>query len=84
MAKFSVRKTFTMGREEVRAAAEELAQQLKADHGLKYSWSGDVARFSRSGIDGVLRIEDDAIEVDVKLGMLASAFERPLKKAMNE
>ncbi len=84
MAKFSVSKSFTMSKEEVREAAEQLAEQLKADHGLRYTWQGDTARFSRTGIDGVLKIEADAIRVDVKLGMLASAFEQPLKKAMNE
>jgi putative polyhydroxyalkanoate system protein len=84
MAKFSVNKTFTMSKEEVREAAEQLAEQLKADHGLKYYWQGDSVKFSRSGIDGVLKIEADAIRLDVKLGLLASAFERPLKKAMNE
>ena len=84
MAKFSVSKPFTMSREDVREAAEQLAEQLKTDHGLRYTWQGDTAKFSRSGIDGVLRIEADAIRVDVKLGLFASAFERPLKKAMNE
>lgn len=60
MAKFSVRKAFTMSKEEVREAAEQLAEQLKADHGLKYYWQGDTAKFSRSGIDGILKIEEDA------------------------
>lgn len=84
MAKFSVSKSFTMSREEVREAAGKLAEQLKADHGLRYTWQGDTARFSRSGIDGVLKIEADVIRVEVKLGFMASAFEGPLKKAMNE
>ncbi len=84
MGKFSVSQNHTMSKADVREAAEQLAEQLKADHGLKYSWRGDTAKFSRSGIDGTLRIGDDAIQVDVRLGMLASAFERPLKKAMIE
>ncbi len=84
MGGFTVSKPYTMARDEVRSAAEELANALREEHGLRYSWQGDTARFSRSGLEGTLNIEDDCITLKVKLGMLASAFERPLKKAVTE
>ena len=84
MGSFRVSKPHTMNREEVREAAEELARELKNRHGLNYRWQGDSATFSRSGLDGKLSIEEDSIELSVKMGMFASAFERPLKKAITE
>jgi len=73
-----------MSRADVREAAEELAREMKNQYGLSYSWSGDTARFRSSGVEGVLEVEDDRISVKVKLGILASAFERPLRRAVNE
>ena len=84
MAGFTVSRPYTMSREEVRDAAEQLAQALKTKHGLRYRWQGDCASFSRSGLEGKLSIDDDTITLSVKLGLLASMFEQPLKQAVNE
>ena len=84
MASFSINKPHTMSRDDVRDAAEHLAQGLKDRHGLRYRWRGDTAEFSRSGLDGKLTISDNDITVSVKLGLLASAFEKPLKKAVTD
>ncbi len=37
-----------------------------------------------SGVDGRLAIEEDVIRVDVTLGMMASMFERPLRRIVTE
>ena len=84
MASFSISKPHTMSLAEIRDAAEDLARGLKDRHGLSYRWHGDTAVFSRSGIDGKLIIDAAQITVSVKLGMLASAFQGPLKRAVKE
>jgi putative polyhydroxyalkanoate system protein len=83
MARFKVSKPYSMSREDVRSAAQELANTLQAEYGMRYRWQGDRASFSRSGVDGELNISDDTITLSIKLGMLASAFERPLKQAIH-
>ena len=82
MAGFKVSKPYTMSKQEVREAAEELARELQSVHGLRYRWQGDTAIFSRTGIDGKLSIDNECISLSIKLGFLASAFERPLKQAV--
>ena len=84
MAGFTVSRPYTMSREDVREAAEQLASALKSKHGLRYRWEGDSARFSRSGLDGKLSIDSGTITLSLKLGFLASAFEQPLRQAVNE
>ncbi len=84
MAGFRVSKAYTMSKEEVREAAEELARELRQRYGLNYRWQGDAATFRRPGLDGKLNIDNDTISLSVKLGMLAAAFERPLKQAVTE
>ena len=84
MAGFKVSKRYTMSKDEVRVAAEQLAQEPKSQHGLRYRWQGDTATFSRTGLDGKLSIDNDNISLSIKLGFLAAAFERPLKQAITE
>jgi putative polyhydroxyalkanoate system protein len=84
MAQISESRSYTMSRDEVRAAAEELARELKSQYGLSSRWSGDVATFRGSGVDGKLSIEGDIISLRIKLGFLAAAFERPLRRAVSE
>lgn len=83
MAGFKIVKNHSMSKADIRDAAEELAQQMSSEYGLRYRWQGDSATFGRSGLDGQLKIEDDALVVSVKLGLLASAFEKPLRKAVD-
>jgi putative polyhydroxyalkanoate system protein len=84
MAGFSVSRSYTMSREEVREAAEELARELKTQYGMNYQWRDDTASFKGSGVDGTLSIEGDIISLKIKLGFLAAAFEGPLRNAVNK
>ncbi|MEP5763572.1 MAG: polyhydroxyalkanoic acid system family protein [Halieaceae bacterium] len=84
MAGFSVSRSYTMSKDDVREAAEELAREMKTQYGLSYRWNGDRATFRGSGVDGSLNIEDDTISVKVKLGLMAMAFEGSLRRAVNQ
>ena len=84
MAGFSVSRTYTMSKQEVREAAEALAQEFATQYGVRHSWNGDRASFRGSGVDGTLDIADDQITVKLSLGFMARAFERPLRRAVNE
>jgi putative polyhydroxyalkanoate system protein len=83
MAGFSVSRSHSMSREDIRESAEELARELKTEYGLSYRWQGDTATFRGSGVDGTLSIDRDIISLKVKLGFLAAVFEQSLLKAVN-
>ena len=82
MARITVTKPYSMSRDAIREAAEDLARGLQRDHGLRYRWQGDTATFSRSGVKGTLDISDDAITLSVELGLLASPFAKPIRQAV--
>jgi putative polyhydroxyalkanoate system protein len=84
MASFTVRKPHTMEKQELREAVDRLAAELQSRHGLSYRWRGDNATFSRSGISGSLSIDSDEIALHVKLGLMASPFERPIRQAITD
>jgi putative polyhydroxyalkanoate system protein len=80
MAGFRLQKPYTMDKNEVRAAAEGLASKLEQEHGVRSRWQGDSVRIKGAGIDGNLSFHDGNIDVSVKLGLLASAFQGVLRK----
>lgn len=69
-----------MCKEELREAAQGLAENLERQHGVRSRWEGDTVRIKGSGVDGKLSIGDDTVEVSVMLGLLASAFKGVLQK----
>ena len=79
MAGFRLQKPYTMPIEEVREAAEGLAKKLERDHGVRSRWEGDTVRIKGAGVDGKMSFHDSNIDVSVKLGFLASAFQGVLR-----
>ena len=69
-----------MCKEELREAAQGLAESLEQQHGVRSRWDGDTVRIKGSGVDGKLSIGEDTVEVSVMLGLLASAFKGVLQK----
>ncbi len=68
-----------MPSEELREAAQQLAEKMERKHGVRSSWQGDCLRIRGSGVDGELSFANGVVDVSVKLGLLASAFRKPLQ-----
>ncbi len=79
MAGFRITKPYTMPKEDIRAAAEELAESLAREHGVRSRWEGDKVKIKGAGVDGVMSFHDGLIDISVKLGLLTSMFERPIR-----
>jgi putative polyhydroxyalkanoate system protein len=79
MAEFRITKPYTMSREDVREAAEGLAESLERQHGVRSRWEGDMVRIRGAGVDGTMSFHDGLIDVSVRMGLLASMFEPVLK-----
>ncbi len=84
MGGFTVSRTYTKPRDEVRAHAEELAHQLETQFGVRARWQGDTVSMRGNGVDGRLEIDDETVRVKVSLGLMASMFEGPIRRAVNE
>ncbi|MEE4193033.1 MAG: polyhydroxyalkanoic acid system family protein [Halieaceae bacterium] len=84
MAGFSVSRTYTQPREDVRKTAENLAQQLESEYGVRARWQGDTVTMRGNGVDGRLEIDDEAVHVKVSLGLMARMFESPIRRVVND
>ncbi len=80
MAGFRLSKPYTMPKEEIRAAAEGLADSLSREHGVRSRWDGDKVKIKGAGVDGEMSFHDGQIDVSVRLGLLTSMFEGTLRR----
>jgi len=55
-------------------AVQQVADDLAQEHDLESEWKGNTLHFSRSGVDGTIRVAASEIEIDVRLGFLLRAF----------
>jgi len=79
MAGFRLTKPYTMAKDDIREAAQGLADALERDHGMRSRWEGDTVKIKGAGVDGKLSFHDGLIDVSVRLGLLASMFEGVLR-----
>ena len=79
MARITVERAHTLGKEGARAKAEKLAQKLQDQYGLEPSWSGDTLNLKRSGVKGTVQVAADLLRIDVELGLMMSAMSGTIK-----
>jgi putative polyhydroxyalkanoate system protein len=79
MARITVERAHSLGKEGARAKAEKLAQKLQDQYGLQPSWSGDTLNLKRSWVKGTVLVADDLLRIDVELGLLMSAMSGTIK-----
>ena len=74
MSEISIVQEHNLSPEQARAAAQQVAQRISAEYGLECKWEGDVLRFERSGVEGVLSLEDQRAAMRIRLGFFMGAF----------
>ena len=84
MARITVERTQSLGKEGARAKADKLAQKLQEQYGLEPSWSGDTLNLKRSGVKGTVLVADDLLRIDVELGLLMSAMSGTIKSEIEK
>lgn len=60
--------------DEARKAAREVAEQIARDYQVEVEWIGDVMRFGRPGVNGVLMLAPNEAKVEISLGFLFKSF----------
>ena len=84
MADISIIQQHTLTPAAARAAAQKVADKLASDYGLQCKWEGDVLRFERSGVEGMLALEQSQAALRIKLGFMMSAFAPAIEQKVAE
>ena len=84
MADIHIERAHSMSLKKAREAASNFADQLAEKFDLESEWEGDTLHFTRSGVNGTLVLEKNAVAINVKLGLLLSAFRCNFEKHIND
>jgi len=84
MSEIHLRRKHSIGLKKAKVAAQKVADDLAEEYGMQAHWEGDQLRFSRSGVDGALKVTKNEVVLDAKLGFLLSAFRARIEEHINE
>ncbi|MEE4342002.1 polyhydroxyalkanoic acid system family protein [Pseudomonas alliivorans] len=90
MAKITVERPHSLGREQAREKAEQLVEKLADRYGLAHEWVGDTVKLEGKGAKGKVEVEEELIRINIDLnfilstmsGSIKSEVERVLDKAL--
>jgi len=84
MATIHITKSHHLDQQSVRDNVQELADLLVEKLAAEYLWETDRLVFRRSGASGFVRIGDQEVEVQVKLGVLLTPLKGTIEKTIND
>ena len=74
MSQIQIRRRHGLDHAHARATAEKLAADLASEYHADYQWQDDELKFRSPGIEGLLHVGKDEVEINVRLGMLLQPF----------
>ena len=84
MSDLHIEQAHDRDREEVREIVRCLTGQLRDNYSIQSNWTDDdTVSFSRSGVSGTLKIDNERVVVDMKLGLMARAFKGRIKSELS-
>ncbi|MDQ5878784.1 MAG: hypothetical protein QG584_2304 [Pseudomonadota bacterium] len=84
MSEINIRRKHGKTAKAARKAAEHLADELREDLDMSYSWDGDVLNFQRTGVKGQLTLDKSEVAINIKLGFLLMAFKPVIEQEIHK
>lgn len=74
MARITVERQHTLGKEKAREKAEIMLQKLSDKYGIEHEWTGDTVALEGKGAKGTVAVEDEWVRVSIDLNFFLSAM----------
>ena len=84
MAKITFSHTHTQPEHIVRDAVNLLIEHLHAEYQITSVWHGNRVDFHRSGASGILTLHPHRIDIEIKLSMMLSMFEKKIRSTITD
>ena len=84
MSVIEITRNHTLGTDEARKTANELAVDLSERFSIDYDWSGDVLKLHRSGVKGQLEVDDQHIHIKLELGFMLRPFKDRIEREIHD
>lgn len=79
-----IRRSHNLGLEEARNRADLIAADLQRQFSLRSNWQGDALHVRGNGVTGQLMVDEQNIELDVRLGFALKLMEGPIRSAIEK
>jgi putative polyhydroxyalkanoate system protein len=70
--------------QQARKAAKHLASEMEEDLDMTSTWEGDILSFQRPGVKGRMEVDANEVRIQVKLGLLFSAFKPVIEQEIHK
>ncbi len=80
----NIKRVHSLGKNEARKRVDEIAESLGSKYGLSSSWDGDDLKISGSGVTGCITVAEQAVDVEVKLGLALSMMQSTIRSSIEE
>ena len=77
-----IRREHSLGSEEARRRVDEIAADMGSRLNLSSEWRGDALQVTGSGVDGMIAVSEDAIEIQIELGFALMLMEGSIRSAI--
>ncbi len=77
-----IRRSHNLGLEEARKRADRIAADLQQQFSLRSNWNGDALHVRGNGVTGQLTVDEQNIELNIRLGFALKLMEGPIRSAI--
>jgi putative polyhydroxyalkanoate system protein len=88
MPKIDIRRSHQLAVPEARAVVDKVAAKMREKFATESQWQGDTLKFCRSGVNGTIAVDSDAILVHAELGLMLSPMkgmiEQEIRRKLDE
>jgi len=80
MAKIDIHREHHLSLPQARAVVDKVAAKMSEKFGTQSQWQADTLKFSRTGVNGTIAVENGAVQVHAELGMLLSPMKNMIEQ----
>ncbi len=79
-----IHRRHNLGLQEARNRADRIAADIGPQFSLRSNWQGDNLVVTGNGVSGQLKVAEDEIEIQVKLGFALKLMEGPIRSVIEK
>ena len=83
MSTIDIRRKHALSLAAAKKQTDVMAAHLAEEFSLESNWRGDELHFTRSGVQGVMKVTHDHVHVTAKLGMLVTLLKGQIEKRLH-
>lgn len=83
MSVIEISRSHALGVDEAKKTADRLAVGLSERFDINYQWRGNLLKFHRPGLKGMLEVSDLNIHIKLTLGLMFTPFKAKLEKEIH-